>query len=54
MPSERLLMWLLARLDPARFAAPSERGLGTALIAQAEVQAGFPALLDGLADLAAD
>ena len=54
VPSERLLMWLLARLDPARFAAPSERGPGTAPIAQADVQAAFPALLDGLADLAAD
>ena len=54
VPSERLLMWLLARLDPARFAAPSERAPGTAPIAQADAQAAFPALLDGLTDLAAD
>lgn len=54
VPSERLLMWLLARLDPARFAAPSERGPGAAPVAQAGVQAAFPVLLDGLTDLAAD
>ena len=53
VPSERLLMWLLARLDPQRFAAPWERKDGAA-DPQAAAQAAFPAMLDMLTDLAAD
>ena len=54
VPSERLLMWLLARLDPKRFAAPWERQKDSAADPQGDVQAAFPALLDGLTDCAAD
>jgi hypothetical protein len=51
VPSDRLLMWLLARLDPRRFAAPCElRGDGAA-DPQAEARASFPALLDALSDV---
>jgi hypothetical protein len=54
VPSDRLLMWLLARLDPRRFAAPSElRGEDSADPQDAARQA-FPALLDGLTDAPAD
>lgn len=50
LPSDRLLMWLLARLDPRRFAAPWElRKDGTA-DSQAEARGSFPALLDALPD----
>jgi hypothetical protein len=49
VPNDRLLTWLLARLDPKRFALPWEqRGDGDP---QAEAVASFPALLDGLADI---
>ena len=54
VPSERLLMWLLARLDPHRFAAPWERAKDCAADPQATAQAAFPAMLDRLTDLAAD
>jgi len=54
VPSERLLMWLLARLDPHRFAAPWERAKDSAADPQATAQAAFPAMLDRLTDLAAD
>ena len=54
VPSERLLMWLLARLDPARFAAPWERRKDDHADPQAEAQQAFPALLGALADTAAD
>lgn len=48
VPSDKLLTWLLARLDPKRFALPWEqRGEADP---QAEAVARFPALLDGLAD----
>ena len=48
VPSDKLLTWLLARLDPRRFALPWEqRGDADP---QAEAVARFPALLDGLAD----
>jgi hypothetical protein len=51
VPSDRLLMWLLARLDPRRFAAPWElRKDGTD--PQGEARASFPALLDALSDTA--
>ena len=48
VPSDKLLTWLLARLDPKRFALPWEqRGDGDP---QAEAVAAFPAQLDALAD----
>ena len=52
VPSERLLMWLLSRLDPKRFALPWERDKGSAADPQAEAQAAFPALLDNLSEVA--
>lgn len=54
VPSERLLMWLLARLDPRRFAAPWERRKDDNSDPQAEAQQSFPNMLDALADVAAD
>jgi hypothetical protein len=49
VPSDRLLTWLLARLDPKRFALPWEqRGDADP---QAEAVANFPALLDSVADV---
>jgi hypothetical protein len=49
VPSDKLLMWLLARLDPKRFALPWEqRGNADP---QTEASAAFPALLDGLTDI---
>ena len=54
VPSERLLMWLLSRLDPKRFALPWEREKDSAADPQAEAQAAFPALLDDLTDVAED
>jgi len=53
VPSERLLMWLLARLDPHRFAAPWERKDGAA-DPQAAAQAAFPAMLDRLTEIPVD
>ena len=48
VPNDKLLTWLLARLDPKRFALPWEqRGDADP---QAAAVARFPALLDGLAD----
>ena len=48
VPNDKLLMWLLARLDPKRFALPWEqRGDSDP---QAEALAAFPALLDAVAD----
>jgi len=54
VPSERLLMWLLARLDPKRFAAPWERRKDDNSDPQAEAHQAFPALLDDLTDVAAN
>ena len=54
VPSERLLMWLLARLDPRRFAAPWECRAGDAADPQRDAQAAFPALLGALTDTPAD
>jgi len=54
VPSERLLMWLLARLDPARFAAPWEQRKGDCADPQAAAHGAFPALLGALTDIAAD
>jgi hypothetical protein len=53
VPSDRLLMWLLARLDPRRFAAPWELRKDGAADPQAEARAGFPAQLDALSDIVA-
>ena len=50
LPSDRLLMWLLARLDPRRFAAPWELRKDGAADPQAAARESFPALLDALAD----
>jgi hypothetical protein len=48
VPSDKMLMWLLARLDPRRFALPWEqRGDADP---QAEALATFPKLLDSIAD----
>lgn len=52
VPSERLLMWLLARLDPQRFAAPWERRKDDNSDPQADAQNAFPALLEDLTDTA--
>lgn len=54
VPSERLLMWLLARLDPRRFAAPWERRRDDTSDPQAEVLEAFPKMLEALTDVAAD
>lgn len=51
-PSERLLMWLLTRLDPKRFAAPWERRKDDSSDPQAETQQAFSGLLDALGDVA--
>jgi hypothetical protein len=48
LPNDRMLTWLVARLDPSRFALPWERR-GDA-DPQAEAAAAFPALLDSLTD----
>lgn len=49
IPSDKLLMWLLARLDPKRFALPWEqRGDADP---QADAAANFGGLLDGLSDV---
>ena len=52
VPSDRLLTWLLARLDPKRFAAPWELRGDRSADPQAEARERFPALLDGLPDTA--
>jgi len=54
LPSDKLLMWLLARLDPRRFAAPWELRKDGAADPQAEARESFPALLDALADTVAE
>src|SRR5690606_11104310 len=46
LPSDRLLMWLLARLDPRRFAAPSVLCKDGAADPQVAACESFPALLD--------
>lgn len=53
LPSDRLLMWLLARLDPRRFAAPSDRP-GDAADPQAAARLAFPNRLAALTDVADD
>lgn len=54
VPSERLLMWLLSRLDPKRFALPWERDKDSAADPQAEAQRAFPTLLESLTDVGED
>jgi hypothetical protein len=54
LPSDRLLMWLLARLDPRRFAAPWELRKDGAADPQGQARESFPALLDALADTASE
>lgn len=51
LPSDRLLMWLLARLDPRRFAAPWELRKDGAADPQADARRAFPAQLDALGDI---
>ncbi len=58
VPNDRMLMWLLARLDPKRFAMPWEQRGGTKSTEghpdpQAEAVAAFPALLDAITDMPA-
>jgi hypothetical protein len=50
VPSERLLMWLLARLDPKRFAMPWEKRGDEPADPQADAAAALPGLLSALAD----
>jgi hypothetical protein len=50
LPSDRLLMWLLARLDPRRFAAPWELRTDGAADPQGQARASFPAQLNALTD----
>jgi hypothetical protein len=54
VPSDRLLIWLLARLDPRRFAAPWELRKDGADDPQATARESFPALLEGLSDTVPD
>jgi hypothetical protein len=54
LPSDRLLMWLLARLDPRRFAAPWEVRKDGAADPQAQARESFPALLGALSDTVAE
>ncbi|RYG37953.1 MAG: hypothetical protein EON93_02795 [Burkholderiales bacterium] len=53
MPSDKLLTWLLARLDPRRFAAPSEMRRDDAQDPQAAARKAFPDQLETLTDLPA-
>lgn len=54
LPSDKLLMWLLARLDPRRFAAPWELRADGPPDPQAEARASFPTQLDGLSDVVSE
>ena len=51
LPSDKLLMWLLARLDPRRFAAPWELRKDDGADPQGQARESFPALLDALPDI---
>lgn len=53
-PNDRLLMWLLARLDPRRYAAPWEQRRDDAADPQAEARQAFAGQLDALTDTVAD
>jgi hypothetical protein len=50
VPSDKLLTWLLARLDPKRFAAPWERRKDDSSDPQADAQQAFSGLLGALTD----
>ena len=50
VPNDKLLMWLLARLDPRRFAMPWEQREGTG-DPQAEASAAFPGRIDAIEDV---
>lgn len=50
VPSDKLLMWLLARLDPRRFAAPWEIRKDGAANPQADAREAFASQLDALTD----
>jgi hypothetical protein len=50
VPNDRLLMWLLARLDPRRFAMPWEQR-GDIGDPQAEASAAFPGRIDAIEDV---
>ena len=52
VPNDKLLMWLLARLDPKRFDMPWAQRCDAD--PQAEAVAAFPALLDAITDTAAE
>jgi hypothetical protein len=54
LPSDRLLMWLLARLDPRRFAAPWELRKDGSPDPQAEARKSFPASLEALEDVVSE
>jgi hypothetical protein len=47
-------MWLLARLDPRRFAAPWELRGDADADPQAEARTSFPAQLDALSDIVSE
>ena len=49
-PSDKLLMWLLARLDPKRYGAPWEQRADTNADPQAEARSAFAGQLDALTD----
>ncbi|RYY26178.1 MAG: hypothetical protein EOP62_11930 [Sphingomonadales bacterium] len=53
LPSDKLLTWLLARLDPRRFAAPWELRKDSAPDPQAMAREAFPDQLETLSDLPA-
>jgi hypothetical protein len=54
VPNDRLLMWLLARLDPRRYAAPWELRKDDAADPQADARQAFPTQLEALADTPAE
>ena len=54
VPSDRLLMWLLARLDPEALRRPVGAPQGRRRRSPGRGAQAFPALLDGLTDVAAD
>jgi hypothetical protein len=54
LPSDKLLMWLLARLDPRRFAAPWEVRKSDAADPQTEARVSFGGQLDALTDTVSD
>ena len=52
VPSDKLLMWLLARLAPRRFGAPWEQRKDSAADPREEARAAFTSQLEALTDLA--